>query len=263
MTRDAKPKLRAGELVVTGLRKSFGGITALKGVDIRLSPGALTALVGPNGSGKTTLVDCVTAFQRADAGTVMLGDRDLSRSTARDRVKAGVRRTFQAAHMFAGVSALDHLMLAQQEHDNIGWFEQVLRGQRLRRLEGQYVERAREILALVELDTHRDMVADRLSYGQQKLLGLACGLITRPRVLCLDEPLAGVSPRLIDLLFRVLSDVKARDVAILLIEHNIDFVHAVSDDVVVMTEGSVLASGPPDLLNDDPRVFETLMGGAN
>jgi neutral amino acid transport system ATP-binding protein len=263
MTTDLPPTLSAGELRVTGLKKSFGGIAALQGVDLCLPPGSLTALVGPNGSGKTTFIDCLTAFQRADAGSVLLAGRDLSKLSARARIKAGIRRTFQAARTFAGISAIDHLLLAQQEHDNIGWFEQVLRSKRLRHSQCEHLERGREMLAVVELDTHRDTAADQLSYGQQKLLGLACALIARPRVLCLDEPLAGVSPRLTDLLVRVLNDVKAHGTSILLIEHNIDFVHAVSDQVTVMAAGSVLANGPPTLLNDDPRVFETLMGGAS
>ena len=146
MTDNAAKNAPGGELVVTGLCKSFGGIAALQGVDIQLRPGSVTALVGPNGSGKTTLVDCVTAFQRADAGKVVLAGRNLSGTSARARVKAGIRRTFQAARTFAGVSTLDHLMLAQQEHANLGWFEQVLRGKAMRRVEGQHIERARETL---------------------------------------------------------------------------------------------------------------------
>jgi ABC-type branched-subunit amino acid transport system ATPase component len=243
------------------MRKAFGGVRALNGVDITLRAGRLTAVVGPNGSGKTTLVDCLTGFVRADGGKIVLDGCSLTRASVRSRARAGLHRTFQAAHLFSGLSVRDHFHVAQQEHDDVGWTEQILRLPRLLRLERKYAAGADEMLELVNLSAFADRPADQLSYGQQKLLGLACVLVNEPRVLCLDEPLAGVSPRLVDLLVGVLHEIKLRGISVLLIEHNIDFVHAVSDDVVVMVEGQVLAAGPPELLDDDPRVFEVLMGG--
>jgi branched-chain amino acid transport system ATP-binding protein len=247
-------------LEVDEMTMHFGGITALSGVSVALQEGAITSLVGPNGSGKTTLLNCLTGFARPASGTVRFRGRDISRTSRRQRILSGIRRTFQAAHVFQGLTILDHLLLAQQEFDNASWFDEFVRSRRLRRATTAAKQDAREALSLVELHRPVDALASDLSYGQQKLLGLACGLVGSPALLCLDEPLAGVNPALADRLVSVLEKANGRGTTLLIVEHNIDFVSMISDHVVVLAEGEVVVAGPPSELRDDPKAFEALSG---
>ncbi|WP_353807611.1 ABC transporter ATP-binding protein [Agromyces sp. SYSU T00194] len=246
-------------LEALGIRKRFGGVIALDGVDVRLPAGQVTGLVGANGSGKSTFVDCITGFLAPDAGTIALAGSDLTRASRRRRALAGLRRTFQAVHAYEGMTALEQVEVAQQETDGTGWWDAVLRTPRLRSAQAAAIERAEHELERVGLVEKRHEQADALSYGQQKLLGLACGLVTDPTVLCLDEPLAGVSPRQTDLLVEVLDGLRAEHRTLLVIEHNMDFVAHMSDHVVVFAQGAVAAAGGVEVLQDD-RVFEALMG---
>jgi ABC-type branched-subunit amino acid transport system ATPase component len=243
-----------------GITKRFGGVVALADVSVGFPPNKVTGIVGPNGSGKSTLIDCLTGFQRPTAGRVLLSGRDVTRASRRTRALAGLRRTFQAVHVFPGLTVLDHLILAQQEGHRVTLLGEIARSPRHRRNQRCFAERAAETLALVELTAAASRPAAALSYGQQKLLGLACGLVSSPSVLCLDEPLAGVSPRLADSLCHVLTTLRARGQTLLIVEHNIEFVSAVSDLVVVLAEGSVIAQGEPSVLRTDENVFRTLTG---
>ncbi|MFF5179784.1 ABC transporter ATP-binding protein [Micromonospora sp. NPDC000316] len=247
------------ELEVTALTRRFGGVTALDAVNLTFTTGEVTCLVGPNGSGKSTLVDCVTGVTRPTSGSVRLRGADLGRTSQRARVRAGLRRTFQAVHTFAGLTVLEHMLIAQQETDGVRWLAQVVRSPGLRRAEKTATEKAMPVLELVGLAGRAGDQASALSYGQQKLLGLAIALAGEPNVLCLDEPLAGVSPRLTDVLVGVLGEVRRRGVTLLVVEHDIDFVADISDQVVVLAEGQVVAAGPPSVLSDDV-VFATLSG---
>jgi ABC-type branched-subunit amino acid transport system ATPase component len=247
-------------LSADGIRKRFGGVQALDGATVQVPAGSITCLIGPNGSGKTTLLDCLTGFARVDSGVVRFAGRTITNRTVRHRVRAGLRRTFQAARVFGDMSIQEHLLLAQQESDRAGWLDEFTRSPRYRRATSEAVDRAQAALDLVELARPLTTPASELSYGQQKLLGLACGLVGRPALLCLDEPLGGVNPALAHRLIPVLSEANALGTTLLIVEHNIEFVAAVSDQVVVMAGGRSVVSGPPDILTSDERVFGVLSG---
>ena len=247
-------------LSATGLRKRFGGVQALEDAELEVVPGQITCVIGPNGSGKTTLLNALTGFTRVEAGDIRFAGRTITRSSIRRRARAGLRRTFQATHVFGDMSIIDHLLLAQQEFEQANWFDEIVRSPRLRATVRTATERAHESLELVELNKPPEMPAKDLSYGQQKLLGLACGLVGRPALLCLDEPLAGVNQALAERLIVVLTEANHRGTTPLIVEHNIEFVAAVSDQVVVMAEGRSVVAGPPSILTEDERVFAILSG---
>jgi ABC-type branched-subunit amino acid transport system ATPase component len=247
-------------LTAAGVRRGFGGVQALDGAELAITAGQITCLIGPNGSGKTTLLNCLTGFTRVDAGVVRFRGHTITKSSVRRRARAGLRRTFQATRVFGAMTVLDHLLLAQQEFDETNWFDEVTRSPRLRRAASAATERAHEVLELVELNRPFHTPARDLSYGQQKLLGLACGLVDRPALLCLDEPLAGVNPALAERLITVLIEANRRGTTPLIVEHNIEFVAAISDQVVVMANGRCVVAGPPSILTEDQRVFAILSG---
>ncbi len=247
-------------LEAIGISKRFGGVVALDQVDLTLPPASVVSLVGPNGSGKTTLLDCLSGFSRVDNGTIRFSGLNITRFSRRRRIGAGIRRTFQAAHVFEGLTIEEHLILAQEAGERSLWIEDVLRLPRVRRAIRGARSRAHEALDFVELRKPPATLATDLSYGQQKLLGLACGLVAEPKLLCLDEPLAGVNPALAERLIPVVSRLREQGATVLIVEHNIEFVTAVSDQVVVLAEGEVIVSGPPGVLQSDERAFAALAG---
>ncbi len=248
-------------LQVDGLVKRFGGVRALDGVSFEVSQGIVQGLVGPNGSGKTTTVDCITGFLSADGGQVrFLGER-VDRLAAFRRARRGIRRTFQALKVFEDMTVLDELLLARQSFERVRLADEWFRTSRLRRVEREAHSRALEALALVHLEDFVDHFVHELSYGQRKLVALAGALMSEPKLLCLDEPLAGVSPRQVDEIAAVVQNLRRSGITMLIVEHNVDFVATVSDEVIVMAEGHVHAQGSPSILHEDESVFEVLLGG--
>ncbi len=248
-------------LRVDGLVKNFGGVRALDGVSFTTAAGIVQGIVGPNGSGKTTTVDCITGFQRPDLGSIELDGASIDRLPVYRRARLGIRRTFQALHVFEEMTVLDELLLASQSFDSGRLYDDWLRTARLRRVERDARRRAAEVLEIVRLEHVIDHLVHELSYGQRKLVALGGALMSSPRLLCLDEPLAGVSPRQVDEMAEVIGNLRQHHVTTLLVEHNVDFVTSVSDEVVVMSEGVVHTHGSPSVLHEDDEVFEVMFGG--
>ena len=248
-------------LEVLGLVKRIGGVRALDGVTFDVPRGIVQGLVGPNGSGKTTTIDCITGFQSADGGHVRFEGRRIDRHAAYQRARLGIRRTFQTLKVFEEMTVLDELLLAGQSFDEARLIDEWLRTPRLRRVERAARERAVASLALVRLEDFAGHHVHELSYGQRKLVALAGALMSEPKMLCLDEPLAGVSPRQVDEIVAVVKNLRAKGITVLIVEHNVDFVATVSDEVIVMAEGQVHTHGTPSVLRDDESVFEVLLGG--
>jgi branched-chain amino acid transport system ATP-binding protein len=248
-------------LEVRGLVKRFGGVRALDGVTFQVPQGVVQGLVGPNGSGKTTVVDCVTGFQFSDSGQVLFQGEKLDKLPAFRRARLGIRRTFQTLKVFEEMTVLEELLLARQSFERVRLGDEWFRTPRLRRVEREAHARALEALSLVHLEGFVEHFVHELSYGQRKLVALAGALMSEPTLLCLDEPLAGVSPRQVDEIAAVVKNLRSSGITILIVEHNVDFVASVSDEVVVMAEGHVHTQGPPSVLRDDESVFEVLLGG--
>ena len=246
-------------LEVREVVRSFGGVRAVDGATLDVESGSITGLIGPNGAGKSTLFNCVSGFVRPQAGRVLLEGRRIERSAPHRIAKAGLVRTFQTPRALTRMTVLENVMLAAPRQG----------GERLagaiapaaRRREREVRARALELLELVRLSEHADALAGTLSGGQRKLLDLVRALAAEPRLLLLDEPMAGVSPTLRQELLAHILALRDRDaVTLLIVEHDLDFVMRASDRVIVMNDGQVIAQGAPDEVRADPRVVDAYLG---
>jgi neutral amino acid transport system ATP-binding protein len=248
-------------LEVRDLRKSFGGVAAVAGASLDVQEGSITALIGPNGAGKTTLFNLVSGFIRADGGTVHFGGRRVDRKPAYRVARTGLVRTFQHAKALTRMTVLDNMMLAASDQPGERLLRLVANPFGVRAREREIEVHARELLTLVRLDGHADAYAGTLSGGQRKLLDFARVLMTKPRMVMLDEPMAGVNPTLgLQLLERVRELRRSEGMTFLLIEHDLEVVMAVSDLVHVMSNGAVIASGTPDEVRRNPDVIDAYLG---
>ena len=248
-------------LEVRDVVRSFGGVRAVDGASLDVETGSITSLIGPNGAGKSTLFNIVSGFLRAEAGTVFFEGRRIDRLPPHRIAQAGLVRTFQTARALARMTVLDNVVLAAPRQPGERLLRNVVRSRATRRREREVRSRAQELLELVRLDGHADELAATLSGGQRKLLDFARVLMTEPRLVLLDEPMAGVNPVLRgELLEHVVSLRESRGVTVLLVEHDLEVVMGVSDQVVVMSNGAVIASGPPDRVRSDARVVDAYLG---
>jgi branched-chain amino acid transport system ATP-binding protein len=242
-------------LGVRGLRVSYGGVHALSGVDLRVAPGELVGLIGPNGAGKTTFVDAVTGFVRY-GGDVELDGTDLSGLSPHARARRGLARTWQSIELFDGLTVAENVAVAAAPRSGWATFRETFgRPTSL----GPDVER---VLAVVGLESRADTKAGDLSHGERKLVGVARALAGGPRVICLDEPAAGLDSDESVQLGRRLRAVVAAGVGMLLVDHDMALVLDVSDQVVVLDFGNLIACGPPSRVRDDPAVVAAYLGSA-
>ena len=224
-------------------------------MSLTLDGAGVVAIIGPNGAGKTTLLNVTTGFLRPDGGRVVLGDRDITRLPPHTITRLGITRTFQDLRLIGGMSVLDNVLLARPRQ----------RGERLARaLSGIGVgpeeranrQRAMQLLRSVDLDPKAADPADKVSYGQMKLLTLACCLATEAQILLLDEPVAGVHPELATRTLTLLGKLRDEGTLVVFIEHDLAAVREVADRVIVMDEGRIIADGVPDEVLKRPEIME-------
>lgn len=238
------------------LTKRFGGITAVDDVNLQVEENELKALIGPNGAGKTTLFNLLSGGLTPTEGQVRLGDEEITGLPPERITRKGIARSFQITNVFSDLPVLDNVRIAVQARERGGWnfFQHV-------ESKHGYRDRAVELLDRVGLAEFRDAVAGELSHGDKRALELALVLALEPDVLLLDEPFAGMSQFEIEDLRDLLDDV-AEEHTILLVEHNIDVVMAVSDSVAVLDNGALIADDDPETIQGDQRVQEAYLGGA-
>jgi branched-chain amino acid transport system ATP-binding protein len=245
-------------LVVQGVERSFGGLQAVDVARLEVARGAITALIGPNGAGKTTLFNLLTGFDHPDAGTWRFDGQPLQGKRAHQIARAGMVRTFQLTKALARLSLLDNMLLAApgQRGEHLGG---ALVG-RWRPQEARNRTEAEGLLERFGLAAMRDRFAGTLSGGQRKLLEMARALMARPRLLMLDEPMAGVNPALRQTLLDHIQEIRREGATVVFIEHDMDVVMGTSDWVVVMAEGRLISEGPPAAVGADPEVIDAYLG---
>jgi neutral amino acid transport system ATP-binding protein len=246
-------------LVADGVTRRFGGLVAVDVAHLEVQRGAITALIGPNGAGKTTLFNLLTGFDKPDGGTWTFDGRPMAGVAAHRVARRGMVRTFQLTKSLARLTVMENMKLgaAGQRGER---FLSALVPQLWRHQEAAIEERAGELLARFRLDRMRDERAGTLSGGQRKLLEMARALMVEPAMVMLDEPVAGVNPALTQSLLEHVRSLPAQGATVLFVEHDMDVVYGISDWVVVMAQGRIIAEGPPAAIGANPAVIDAYLG---
>ncbi|GAA4529632.1 MULTISPECIES: ABC transporter ATP-binding protein [Nonomuraea] len=246
-------------LVVDNVVRRFGGLTAVDVGHVEVQRGSITALIGPNGAGKTTFFNQLTGFDTADSGEWTFNGRKMNGVPAHKVARAGMVRTFQLTKALSRLTVLENMRLGAQGQKGENFWRALIPGS-WRGQEDQITARADELLARFKLDAKREDFAGSLSGGQRKLLEMARALMVEPELVMLDEPMAGVNPALTQSLLGHVKDLREQGMSVLFVEHDMDMVRDISDWVIVMAQGAVIAEGPPDTIMSDQRVIDAYLG---
>jgi neutral amino acid transport system ATP-binding protein len=247
-------------LVADRVVRRFGGLTAVEVEHLEVQRGAITALIGPNGAGKTTFFNLLTGFDQPSEGKWSFEGGSLSGVPAYKVARRGMVRTFQLTKALAKLSVMENMRLGATGQKGENFFRALVPSI-WRSQQSTIDERATDLLRRFKLDTKRDDFAGSLSGGQRKLLEMARALMVEPTMVMLDEPMAGVNPALTQSLLGHVKDLREQGMTVLFVEHDMDMVRDISDWVVVMAQGKIVAEGPPDVVMADPAVIDAYLGG--
>ena len=246
-------------LKADSVRRRFGGLVAVDVEHVEVQRGSITALIGPNGAGKTTLFNLLTGFDEPDSGTWYFDGRSLDKVVAHKTAKMGMVRTFQLTKSLTKMSVIENMKLGATGQRGERWWNGLLPF--TWRSEEKAIEaRAEELLGRFKLTHMRDEYAGTLSGGQRKLLEMSRALMTNPKLVMLDEPMAGVNPALKQSLNQHIKGLRDEGMTVLFVEHDMDMVHDISDWVIVMAEGQIIAEGTPDQISSNPAVIDAYLG---
>jgi branched-chain amino acid transport system ATP-binding protein len=246
-------------LVVDKVRRAFGGLVAVDIDHVEFQRGSITALIGPNGAGKTTFFNLLTGFDEPDQGTWLFDGAALGGTVAHKVARAGMVRTFQLTKSLARMTVIENMKLGAGGQQGERFFRGLFKPLWARQ-EAEIEARAEALLARFKLDHMRNEFAGNLSGGQRKLLEMARALMAEPRLVMLDEPMAGVNPALTQSLLGHVKDLREQGMTVIFVEHDMDVVHDISDWVVVMAEGRVIAEGPPASIGSNQAVIDAYLG---
>jgi ABC-type branched-subunit amino acid transport system ATPase component len=241
-------------LEIETLSKRFFELPALDRVSLQVQPGELLGIIGPNGSGKTTLFNCVSGVLHSDDGRVRFKGEDITNHSADSVFARGIARTFQLIQLFPEMTVLENMLMAAQEREG------TLVGRLLKREPDEVKQRARELLDYLGIGFLRGNLASNLSYGQQKLLDFGMALMSKPEVILLDEPLAGVNPTMIRSLVSHIEELNSRGHTFVVIEHNMEIMMSLCRRIIVLSQGQQIAEGTPEEVAENPLVLDAYFG---
>ncbi|MCP1622985.1 high-affinity branched-chain amino acid ABC transporter ATP-binding protein LivG [Pseudomonas nitroreducens] len=248
-------------LEVSGLTMRFGGLLAVNNVALKVQEKQVISMIGPNGAGKTTVFNCLTGFYAPTGGEILLRGEPIQGLPGHKIAHKGVVRTFQNVRLFKEMTAVENLLVAQHRHINTNFLAGLLKTPSFRRAEAEALDYASHWLEIVNLKDIANRPAGTLAYGQQRRLEIARCMMTRPQLLMLDEPAAGLNPRETEDLKALIAMLRSEHgVTVLLIEHDMKLVMSISDHIYVINQGTPLADGTPEEIRGNPDVIKAYLG---
>jgi branched-chain amino acid transport system ATP-binding protein len=247
-------------LTTRSLSKHFGGVIAADELDIQVDQGEIVSVIGPNGSGKTTLFNLITGIYKPSKGSIVFRGEDITRRKTYEIINRGIARTFQATRLFSQITVLENVMTGFHRRTGTGVLGALIKTGRSRREERETPQRALEVLEFMRLGHTKDRPAASISGAEQRRLMIAIALATNPHILLLDEPTAGVSAEEAKELLELISEIRKRGIAILLIEHNMKVAMGISERMIVLNFGKKIAEGAPQEIAQNEVVIEAYLG---
>jgi branched-chain amino acid transport system ATP-binding protein len=247
-------------LQTKNLTKNFKGLCAVNNLNLSIEAGEIVGIIGPNGAGKTTTFDLITGFLQPTNGNIMFEGKDITGRKPHRIAKNGIVRTFQLDRIFHNFTVIQNVIAASHLYARIGFWEAVLNTSKYSQKDKHTWDYAREILQFIGLDDKKDEIAKNLSHWHQKMLGIAVALAANPKLLLLDEPLAGMNPVEVTRALETIGQIRGRGIAVLLIEHNMKAVMRICDRIVVLNFGTEIARGSPEELKQNEEVIQAYLG---
>ncbi|RHW33486.1 ABC transporter ATP-binding protein [Lysinibacillus yapensis] len=247
-------------LEIKNVSKNFGGIHALRNVSFSIKQGEIYGLIGPNGAGKTTMFNLITNIFEPSSGEIVFNDENITGLKSHKITEKGICRTYQNIRLFSQMSALKNVMVGGHSRSSSGVFSSVFRTKAQRKEEQELEKNAEELLKLVGLFENKDLLAENLAYGQQRRLEIARALASKPKLLLLDEPAAGMNEKETDSLYDLIKIIQSKGITVLIIEHDMPLVMKLCDRIAVLNFGEKLAEGTPYEIQNNEAVIEAYLG---